>query len=99
MALIVLRCIFVLVAAGLGVSFIEAGYLPEEAPPWLVYVILGGLILLTLAVITLDIVCRRKRLETISAVYFGMLVGLLMTYILGVALVPLFSNMPAIDWI
>ena len=99
MALIVLRCVFVLVAAGLGVSFIKAGYLPEEAPPWLVYVILGGLILLALAVITLDIVCRRKRLETISAVYFGMLVGLLMTYILGVALVPLFSNMPAIDWI
>jgi uncharacterized protein YacL len=96
MALIVLRAIFVLVAAGLGVSFIK--YLPEGAAPWSVYVILGGLILLALAVIALDVLFRRKRLDTISAVYFGMLVGLLMTYILGWALVPLFSSLP-IEWL
>ena len=30
MALIVLRCVFVLVAAGLSVSFINAGFIPKE---------------------------------------------------------------------
>lgn len=96
MALIILRCVFVLVAAGLGVSFIQ--YLPKEASPGFVWVILGGLIVLALVVIAVDIACRRKRLDTISAVYFGTLVGLLMTYLLGWALVPLLSNLPS-NWI
>jgi uncharacterized protein YacL len=88
MALIVLRLVFVLVAAGLGISFINAGCIPEESP-WLVWVVLGGLVFLAIGVIAVDISIRRKRLDTISAVYFGMLVGLLMTYILSLALVPL----------
>jgi uncharacterized protein YacL len=95
MALIILRCLFVLVAAGLGISFIKAGYLPENAPPWLVWVILGGVIALAVAVIIVDILFRRKHLETISAVYFGMLVGLLLSYIFSLALLPIQS----LDWI
>ena len=55
-------------------------------------VILGGLILLALGVIALDIAARRKRLDTITAVYFGMIVGLLLTYVLGLALAPLPSS-------
>ena len=31
---------------------------------------------------------RRKRLDTITAVYFGLLVGLFLTYILGLAMAP-----------
>jgi uncharacterized protein YacL len=88
MALIVLRCVFVLVAAGLSVSFIKAGLIPENSP-WMVWVILGGLILLALGVIAVDIAFRRKRLDTVTAVYFGMIVGLFMTYVLGLAITPL----------
>jgi uncharacterized protein YacL len=98
MAMVVLRSVFVLVAAGLGVSFIKMGYLPPESPSWLVYTILGGLVLLALVVIALDVIFRRKELGTISAVYFGMLVGVLMTYILGLALEPSLSFLQ-IDWI
>ncbi len=89
MALVILRCLFVLVSAGLGISVIKAGYVPDDAPSWVVYVIFGGLVGLSLAVITVDISFRRKQLETISAVYFGMLVGLLLTYIFGLALMTL----------
>jgi uncharacterized protein YacL len=88
MALTVLRILFIVVAAGLGVSFIKAGLVPEESP-WLVYVVLGGLILLAGVVVATDMAFRRKRVDTISAVYFGMLIGLLLTYVLGLALVPL----------
>ena len=92
MALIILRCAFILVAAGLSISFIQAGLIPQNRP-WMVWPVLGGLVFLALAVIAGDMAVRRKRLETISAVYFGMLIGLFLTYIMGLALVPLTVDM------
>jgi uncharacterized protein YacL len=83
------------VTASLGISFIKGGYLSESAPPWLVWVIFCGVIALALVVITIDILFRRKRLDAISAIYFGMLVGLLLTYILSTALIQLLS----LEWI
>ena len=91
MALIILRCVFVLVAAGLSVSFINAGIIPQGSP-WMVWVLLGGLIFLALAVISIDVAFRNKRLDAITAVYFGMIVGLFMTYVLGLAMTPLQSQ-------
>ena len=88
MALIILRFVFVMVATGMGISFIKAGLIPEGSP-WMAYGVFGGLIFLALGVIALDIAIRRKRLATITAVYFGIIVGLFMTYILSVALTPL----------
>jgi uncharacterized protein YacL len=89
MGLIILRCAFVVVAAGLAVSLIQSpGLIPPEYP-WMAMVTLGGVICLALGVIALDVAARRKRLDTITAVYFGMIVGLLLTYVLGLALTPL----------
>ncbi len=48
----------------------------------------GRVVGLALAVIGLDIVVRRKRIDTVSAVYFGMVIGLFLTYVLGLALEP-----------
>ena len=47
--------------------------------------------ILALGVIALDIAVRKKTLDTITAVYFGMIVGLFMTYVLGLALVPVWQ--------
>jgi len=88
MGLILLRCMFVLVAAGLGVSFVNSDFVPKDSE-WTAWGVFGGIMFVALGVIALDVAVRRKRLDTISAVYFGMLVGLLMTYILGLALIPL----------
>ncbi|HUT13969.1 MAG TPA: PIN domain-containing protein [Thermoguttaceae bacterium] len=90
MGLIVLRCIFVMVAAGLGVFFIKSGALPE-ATTWMTWGVFGGMLLLSLGVIALDVAIRRKHLDTISAVYFGLIVGLFMAYVAGLALTPLFE--------
>jgi purine-cytosine permease-like protein len=91
MGLIILRCVFILVAAGLGVSFLQFGVLPKDSPP-LAWGVFCGLLLLALGVIVADVSVRRKRLDIITAVYFGMLVGLFLTYILGLAMVPLLGD-------
>lgn len=44
------------------------------------------------AVIVADIYVPRKRIDTISAVYFGLVVGTLLTYILGIAAAPLLER-------
>ncbi len=80
MALIILRCIFVLAAAGLGVSIINSVTFPRQ-PEWLAWEVVGGLIALASSVIALDLGIRRKRLDVISSVYFGLIVGMFMAYI------------------
>ncbi len=98
MALVILRCVFLMVAAGLGVQLVREGPLPPEPEyiPWLVF---GGMMALSLGVIAADIALRRKRLDTLSAVYFGLIVGLFLTYVLRLALSPLLeTNSPITRW-
>ncbi|HCK41453.1 MAG: PIN/TRAM domain-containing protein [Planctomycetaceae bacterium] len=93
MALVILRCVFVLVAAGIGVQIISSEELSRDAAyiPWLV---VGGLFALASGVIAIDHGVGRKRLDTITSVYFGLLIGLLSTYVLKIALSPV---LPAAD--
>jgi uncharacterized protein YacL len=88
MGLIVLRFVFIIMAVGLGIFFINSGLLPADSE-WMAWGVFGGMLLLALGVIAVDVAVRRKQLDTISAVYFGMIVGLLMTYAVGLALTPL----------
>ena len=43
-------------------------------------------------VILLDILFRKKRVEVLSAVYFGLIVGLFLSYVCGLAFEPLFPS-------
>lgn len=89
MLLIVLRIVYAVVCAGAIVAFIYPGQEAEDVPgfvrehPYLAAVLL---MLLTQSVTILDVVIRRKRIEVISAVYFGLLIGVLLSYVLGQAL-------------
>jgi uncharacterized protein YacL len=47
---------------------------------------------LAFAVVIADIYAPRKRIDTISAVYFGVLIGVLLTYVLSIALAPLIAQ-------
>jgi uncharacterized protein YacL len=51
--------------------------------------IIFGTVLLALGVIAVDIFTPRKRIEVISAIYFGLLVGVLLAYVMILALTPL----------
>ena len=83
MLLIVIRAIFVLVVAGLGVRLAK---LPGETyNPALLF---GGVIASAIAVLCLDIFTPRKRIQTISAIYFGLIVGLFLGYLVQIAIEP-----------
>jgi uncharacterized protein YacL len=88
MALLIVRGLFLLVAAGLGLQIVQSRVLPTDSTP-VMWGVFGGIIVVALAVIGLDITIRRKRIEAISAVFFGLLVGLLTTTAVSLALVPL----------
>ncbi len=96
MALTILRVVFVTVAVGLAVWTISADRVPVESPwqSWLVFV---GVIALSLVVIGADLAIPSKQLDTISAVYFGLIVGLFLAYIVHLALTPLPMNSSARD--
>jgi uncharacterized protein YacL len=91
MALIILRCIF-LICAG-GASAIINASLPNGTAahvPWLVFLAVMGSATL---VIIGDIYAPKKRIDTISAVYFGLLIGVLLTYILSIAAAPMLERL------
>jgi uncharacterized protein YacL len=90
MALIILRCMFLLCAG--GVSAIINTSLSDTATtvPWLVF---AGIMMLAVTVVVADIFAPKKRIDTISAIYFGVLVGVLLTYILWIAVAPMLDQM------
>lgn len=91
MGLVILRLVFVIVAIGLGLFIILwSGVVPHDSV-WMGWTVLGGVVLLAIAVIAVDAAVPRKQLDTISAVYFGLIVGLFLAYVVGLALTPLFA--------
>jgi uncharacterized protein YacL len=90
MALIILRLVFLMVAAGLATLFSTAEHLRSENP-WPGFI---GVMVIAAIVLAVDVFVPRKRLDVISAVYFGALVGLFLTYVIGVAMTPLLQANP-----
>jgi len=93
MPLLVLRCIFVMIAIGIGVSLIQSNQMPRD-PAWMPWATFFGIVLLSLGVVAVDYLVPRKQLDVISSVYFGMVVGLFLAFAVGLALTPL----PIGDW-
>jgi uncharacterized protein YacL len=87
MALWVLRSSFLVVAAGVGVSIARSGAFPGAA--WIVFlaVMLGAV-----AFLVVDVLLPYKPIALISSVYFGILVGLVLTALVSVALEPYFGD-------
>jgi uncharacterized protein YacL len=88
MALIILRCVFTLAVSGLAVSIINSNAIPPGSER-LPYEVFGGLLVLAAVVIAIDVFLRRKQLDVISSVYFGLIVGMFMAYIAQLVIKPL----------
>lgn len=90
MPLLILRIVLIVVAAGVGVWLVRGGTEPLKLDidehPFMVFLAVLGV---AGVVIAADILVRRKRLDTISAVYFGMIVGLILTYVAYLITTPL----------
>ncbi|MFO1022663.1 MAG: PIN domain-containing protein [Planctomycetales bacterium] len=90
MLLIIIRVLYAFVCAGVFAQYVNSSYPP---PPKIIsdHPLIGFFTLLLLSqLVTLgDWLIRRKRLETISASYFGLLIGLFLAFLLNRALDPL----------
>ncbi|HEX7447611.1 MAG TPA: PIN domain-containing protein [Pirellulales bacterium] len=92
-SLIVLRSLFFLVAGGIAVSLVQSDQMPEAVwVPWATFI---GIMLISSLVVAVDTLARRKSLDVISSVYFGLIVGLFLSYVVGLALSPV---MPLNPW-
>jgi len=101
MALWILRLIFLLVAVGLAVLIMNS---PDtrEGPQWLPWTVLLASVALATGVMAADWAIRRKDLTVITAVYFGLLIGVFLTYVAILALTPLlaaFPGTPLLRWL
>jgi uncharacterized protein YacL len=85
MLLILIRAVFVLVVAAYGVRAARIVADNQLANPYLVF---GGLMLATVAVIIGDLLTPRKRIATISAVYIGAIVGIFLSNLINDAFQP-----------
>ncbi len=83
--LIALRVAFLFFSATLGIFIINSQQKLTNAGQLLSLAVVIGI---AMVVIALDMTLRTKRLDTISAVYFGLIVGLFLTYVAGFLLSP-----------
>ncbi|MFO0869558.1 MAG: TRAM domain-containing protein [Pirellulales bacterium] len=88
MGIWLLRGTFLLVTAGVAVSVVTSksfeGAFGINLWIFFVMVMMGAV-----GIIGVDIFVRQKRLDVITSVYFGILIGLFLTYTVGVVLQPL----------
>ena len=87
-AIIILRIVFIIVAVGVGTTWSQSKDFSGtgNATPFMVF---SGVLIVALGVIAVDMLFPRKRIEVISAIYFGLLIGLMVTWLLSVALTPI----------
>ena len=100
MALVILRCVFMMLAITLAFQLLQTDALRSEYAwlPWLAFL---GVLLLGVGVLLGDSLIKRKQLATITAYYFGIVIGLFFTYILQIALSPILPSEPPwlVDWL
>ena len=63
-------------------------HLLEGNDPTAGYVAFGTILLLGITIVVTDVLIQNKQITTLSAVYFGLLLGLMLGYILSTALAP-----------
>lgn len=92
MLLLIIRALYILVCVGAIATFTFSG---AAATPQIVtdHPVPSFLLMVfaAMSVLALDVLIPRKRVEILSVVYFGLLIGVLLSYLLNLALRPLFA--------
>ena len=84
MLMIAIRATFILVAGGLAARLATL----SGEQPWVPALIFPVVMGLAAMLVVIDVLTPRKRIQTISAVYFGLIVGMILSYFLRLALQP-----------
>lgn len=100
MAIVILRTVFLMLAIALGFQLLQTDVLASDNA-WLPWLGFFGVLLIAAGVLIGDSLIKRKRLDTITAWYFGMVIGLFLTYVLQIALTPIMPTEPQwlADWL
>ncbi|MBI1904364.1 MAG: PIN domain-containing protein [Planctomycetia bacterium] len=85
--LLILRIFFLLFAGAVGIYVImkQPNLASSAVAQYAAFFVVMGI---AAAIILADMAFRRKNIDTVSAVYFGLIVGLFLTYVTGLALDP-----------
>ncbi|MDX2037374.1 MAG: PIN domain-containing protein [Isosphaeraceae bacterium] len=83
MLLLIIRSLFLLVVAGLAARLAKAAEGQTSS-----YILFGSVIFSSLGILAVDLFTPRKRIQTISAVYFGLIVGLILSNLIQSAIEP-----------
>jgi uncharacterized protein YacL len=94
MALLIVRLLYAFVCIGATAAFCfsESSAAPQivvahQVPAFFVITTLA------LSILVVDVLLPRKRVEVISVIYFGLLIGILLAHLLNLALGPMFSSL------
>jgi len=100
MALVILRCVFTMLAITLGFQLLQTDALAGDRA-WLPWMGFLGVLLIAGGVLVADVFVHKKQLGTITAFYFGLIIGLFLTYVLQIALMPILPTEPEwlADWL
>jgi len=101
MSLVILRSLFFMVSLGIAVLIFN-GEAMRSAPDWVPWLVLLTMIGLPIGVIVADTWVRNKDLTVITSIYFGLLIGIFLTYVAVLALSPIlasFPNSPFLPWL
>ncbi len=90
MLLTLIRAVFLIVVAGFGVRAVRIVSTHELANPAVLFI---AVMLLAVVLLIVDVFTPRKRIAVISALYFGVIVGLFLTNLINEALRPTLENM------
>lgn len=85
MLLLLIRAVFVLATAGLGVRIARIVGEHQIANPYLVFI---GVLVAAIVILVADLMTPGKRIQTISAIYFGVIVGLILSDLVQSAIEP-----------
>ena len=97
MLLLVVRIVFATVCVGAILTYVltDVNSTDPSLPPLIDqhrFLAFIALLLITQVVTAADVLVRRKRIEVISAIYFGLLIGFLLAYLFTQALAPAIAN-------
>ncbi|QDT52870.1 putative PIN and TRAM-domain containing protein precursor [Caulifigura coniformis] len=96
MLLFVIRMLYIMVSAGAVLAWVFS----SNAPPSIANhqgLAFAGFLLIPMTFLLIDILIPRKRVEVMSAIYFGLLIGVLLAYLLNLALEPAFVSEDKFD--
>lgn len=98
MLLLIIRAIYIVVCVGAIATFAfnqnsAAPTIVQQNPVASFFVMLA----FVLSILLIDVLIPRKRVEVISAIYFGLLIGVLLTYLMNLALAPMFAMLDSMN--